>query len=204
MPFNPFASKGIDHPRPFIPKIQVGRRPATFAHSCVLHVPHEAIIRRSLADATRAVRCFDDVRDEPQANDDRFPDGNPASGRLVAGVIKHDQVDRHPLPHLQPDSACTWHICTGTGLGLCHICTGTEPTPATSALGLSPSLPHLHRDRAHPGHICTGTEPTPATSAPGPAAALPGLRAATARAGRVTVFPMPSSLAQTRSVRAAR
>ena len=52
IPFNPFASKGIDHPRPFIPKIQVGRRPATFAHSCVLHVPHETISCRSLADAT--------------------------------------------------------------------------------------------------------------------------------------------------------
>ena len=30
-----------------------------------------------------------------------------------------------------------------------HICTGTEPTAATSALGLSPPLPHLHRDWAH-------------------------------------------------------
>ena len=27
-----------------------------------------------------------------QANDDRFPDGNHATGRLVAGAIKHDKV----------------------------------------------------------------------------------------------------------------
>ena len=30
-------------------------------------------------------------------------------------------------------------------------------TPATSALGLGPPLPHLHRTRLTPAHICTGT-----------------------------------------------
>jgi hypothetical protein len=41
-------------------------------------------------------------------------------------------------------------------------------------------MPHLRRDRAHPGHICAGTGLTPATSAPGlgslPAASAPGHR----------------------------
>ena len=40
--------------------------------------------------------------------------------------------------------------------GCCHICTGTGPTPATSAPTLG-SLPQLRRDWAHPFHICTGT-----------------------------------------------
>jgi hypothetical protein len=31
------------------------------------------------------------------------------------------------------------------------------PTPATSAPGLGPPLPHLHRDWACPHHICAGT-----------------------------------------------
>jgi hypothetical protein len=39
--------------------------------------------------------------------------------------------------------------------------------PATSAPGLGPPLPHLHRDWARPGHIYTGTRPAPATSALG-------------------------------------
>ncbi len=47
--------------------------------------------------------------------------------------------------------------------------------PATSAPGLGPPLPHLHRDCAHPCHICTGTAPTPATSAPGLGPPLPHL-----------------------------
>jgi hypothetical protein len=139
MPFNPFASKGIDDPRPFIPKIQVGRRPATFAHSCALHVPHETISCRSLADATRAVRCFDDVRNEPQANDDRFPDGNPASGRLVAGVIKHDQVDRHPLPHLHRDRPLHFPTCA---LPL------RVPAASQSSLGMPSSLAQTRSVRA--------------------------------------------------------
>ena len=41
-------------------------------------------------------------------------------------------------------------------------------TPATSAPGPGPPLPHLHRDRACPCHICAGTGLAPATSAPGP------------------------------------
>ncbi len=38
------------------------------------------------------------------------------------------------------------------------------------------SVPHLHRDWAHPCHICTGTGLTPATSAPGLRSPLPHLR----------------------------
>jgi hypothetical protein len=48
-----------------------------------------------------------------------------------------------------------------------HICTMNLRIPATSAPGLGPPLPHLHRDRltparmrwgwAHPAHICIGT-----------------------------------------------
>jgi uncharacterized membrane protein YgcG len=41
-------------------------------------------------------------------------------------------------------------------------------TPATSAPGLTPPLPHLHQDWAHRCHICTGTE---AACTRGPAAA---------------------------------
>ena len=44
---------------------------------------------------------------------------------------------------------------------------GLGPPPATSAQGLGPPRPHLHRDWAHPCHIYTGTGPAPATSAPG-------------------------------------
>ena len=64
----------------------------------------------------------------------------------------------------------------------------TVPTPATSAPGLGPPLPHpslhrdwahplpnLHQDWSHPCHICTGTGPTPATSAPGLGSTLPHL-----------------------------
>jgi hypothetical protein len=41
------------------------------------------------------------------------------------------------------------------GPKVAHICTGTGLTPATSAPGVGPPRPHLHRDWAHPGHICT-------------------------------------------------
>ncbi len=41
-----------------------------------------------------------------------------------------------------------------------HICTGTGLIPPTSAPGLGPPHPHLHRDWAHPIHICTRTGPT--------------------------------------------
>ena len=46
-------------------------------------------------------------------------------------------------------------------------------TPATSALGLGPPLPHLQRDWARRCHICTGTGLAAATSA---ATTLPYLR----------------------------
>jgi hypothetical protein len=39
---------------------------------------------------------------------------------------------RHCMPHLHRDWAHPCHICTGTGLRLCH-------------------MPHLHRDRTHRG-----------------------------------------------------
>ena len=48
-------------------------------------------------------------------------------------------------------------------------------TPATSAPGLGPPRPHLHRDWAHPCHICIRTGLTPATSAPGLGPPLPHL-----------------------------
>ncbi len=68
-----------------------------------------------------------------------------------------------------------------------HICTGTWPTAATSAPGLGPPPPHLHRglgpppphlrrDWAHRRHICTGTESAVATSAPGLGPPPPHLR----------------------------
>jgi hypothetical protein len=57
----------------------------------------------------------------------------------------------------------------------CHICTGTAPTPATSAPGLRSPLPHLQQDRARPSHICTGAAPTAPTSAPGLGRTLPHL-----------------------------
>ncbi len=71
--------------------------------------------------------------------------------------------------------------------GLAHICTGIGPSPATSAPGLGPLLPHLHRDWARRCHICAGigliscqicagTGPIPATSAPGLGSPLPHLR----------------------------
>jgi hypothetical protein len=64
---------------------------------------------------------------------------------------------------------------TATVRTRCHICTGTGPAPATSAPGLGPTLPHLHRDWARPCHICTGTGPAPATSAAGLGSLLPHL-----------------------------
>ncbi len=47
----------------------------------------------------------------------------------------------HPCPHRHRDWAHS-----------CHICTGTGPTPATSAPATGPT----------PAHICTETGPTPA------------------------------------------
>ena len=54
---------------------------------------------------------------------------------LEASVERLDETVGSPLPHLHRDWARP-----------CHICTGTEPTPATSAPGLGPPLPHLDRD----------------------------------------------------------
>jgi hypothetical protein len=86
-------------------------------------------------------------------------------------------------------SACSLLAsCTVRRANQSHICTGTGPTPPTSAPGLrlaaatsapgpgSP-LPHLHRHRgSHPCHICTGAGLTAATSAQGPGSPLPHLR----------------------------
>ena len=47
----------------------------------------------------------------------------------------------------------------------CHICAGTRLSPATSAPGPGPPLPHRRRD--HPSHICTGTGLAPPTSSLG-------------------------------------
>jgi hypothetical protein len=49
------------------------------------------------------------------------------------------------------------HICPGTGLIPAASATGLSSRLTTSAPGLGSSLPHLHRNWAHPCHICTGT-----------------------------------------------
>ena len=65
-----------------------------------------------------------------------------------------------------------------------HVCTGLGSPLPTSAPGLGPHLPHLHRDWAHPTphldwdwarpcRICAGTALAPATSAPGLVPPLP-------------------------------
>jgi hypothetical protein len=81
-----------------------------------------------------------------------------------------------PLPHLHRDWAHSSHCLHRDCAHQCHICTGTAPTPATSAPGLRPCpSPHLHQHWAHPCNICAGTGLTPATSAPGLGPPLPHL-----------------------------
>ena len=71
----------------------------------------------------------------------------------------------------------------------------TGLTAATSAPGLGPPLPHLHRDWAHPCHICTATGLTPATSAPGlelaAATSAPGLGSPLAHLAPGSGRPLP-------------
>ena len=66
-----------------------------------------------------------------------------------------------PLPHLHLDWACNWaypshSFAPGQGL---------SSRTSASRLSLPPSLPQLHRDRAHSRHISTGTGIAAATSA---------------------------------------
>ncbi len=81
-------------------------------------------------------------------------------GRAGSGAPRGSASERaHSsdlCPHLHQDWAHPSHICTGTG-----------PTPPTSAPGLGATRPHLRWDWAHPSHICAGTGSTPPTSAPG-------------------------------------
>ena len=101
-----------------------------------------------------------------------------------------------PRPHLRRDRVHPGHICAGTGLAPCHICTGASPQaanffktfqfpeqqistipPPQYASRSTPHLhrecarpqivPHLHPDGAHACHICTGTGLTRGISASG-------------------------------------
>ncbi len=75
-------------------------------------------------------------------------EGRHAGCGLVIGVLSGaDRVGSLPHPHRD----CAPHICPGTVLA-----------PATSAPGLGPSPPNLHRHCACPGHICAGTALTAA------------------------------------------
>ena len=58
----------------------------------------------------------------------------------------------HPCPHLLRDCAHPRHIRSGTGPRPTpsHIFSGTGLTPPTSAPGLGPPRPRLHRTGAHP------------------------------------------------------
>jgi hypothetical protein len=49
----------------------------------------------------------------------------------------------------------------------CRSCTGTGPIPARICTCTGLTLPHRHRDWAHPCHICARTWLTPPTSASG-------------------------------------
>jgi hypothetical protein len=82
------------------------------------------------------------------------------------GAMQHTSL-RHSL---LAATVCAWN---GTWAHPAHICT----MGLGSALA---SLPHLHRDLAHPAHWnccrnCMATGPAPATSAPGLESPLPHL-----------------------------
>ena len=76
--------------------------------------------------------------------------GRDAARRLPARLfVVWLQFESDPLAC---DLYCWQHIraCRPGTVAPRHICTGTGPTPATSAPGLGPPPPHLHRDWAHP------------------------------------------------------
>ena len=84
------------------------------------------------------------------------------AGRRLFGALARSLAHPHTRPHPHGDSVHWCHICSGTGLGPGHLCTstGTGLAPATSApglgspqplhicfgTGLTPALPHRHRD----------------------------------------------------------
>ncbi len=72
----------------------------------------------------------------------------------------HPERER-AMPHLHWARPHLCHICTlqrtGNGLAPSHSCTGAALTSATSAPGLGPTLPRLHRNWVRRCHICTGT-----------------------------------------------
>ncbi len=95
-----------------------------------------------------------------------------------------------PLSHSLPDGT---ESRTPKESAPCHICTGPDPTsatsarcsapgmgwpPATAAPGLRSPPPHLHRDWAQRCHVCTGTGFAAATSALGLGSPLPHLQCA--------------------------
>ena len=53
-----------------------------------------------------------------------------------------------PMAHINLPETGQRDVMCVTCYHPCHICSGTGPTPATSAPGLGPPLPHLHRDWA--------------------------------------------------------
>jgi hypothetical protein len=115
---------------------------------------------------------------------------SPATSAVGLGLIPATSVlgQSSILPHLHRDGAHPSHICTGTGLVLCHICAWTWPSPPpTSASGLgsrlatsdqdwAPTLPHMHRSGLPSCRICAGLGLTPPTSAPGLGSPRPHLR----------------------------
>jgi hypothetical protein len=74
------------------------------------------------------------------------PAGAGTHRLLPRGVRSQPQIGEHYR-----------HICTGTGLTPATSAPALDALPPHSAPGLRSLLPHLHRDRAHPGHICAGT-----------------------------------------------
>ncbi len=85
---------------------------------------------------------------------------NPAESALGLGS---------PVPHLHPDWARPYHICTQSGLTPNSARDRAHPCSICTRIGLT--LPHLHRDWARPYHMCTQSGLTP-HSAPGPGSPL--------------------------------
>jgi hypothetical protein len=87
-----------------------------------------------------------------------LPPGGPHTGAVgaAANVTGHVSISSNDYSKVM----CAPQPASGTGIG-------SPPANITSAPGLGPPQPHLHRGSAHLCHICTGTGLIPATSAPG-------------------------------------